>query len=82
MTRVLVVEDNADLAFAVTTALQSEGYDVAIAFTGPEGVARARAGDADLIILDLMPGLRRIPRHSGAARRRPSDPDPRAHRTR
>jgi len=58
MTRVLVVEDNADLAFAVTTALQSEGFDVAVAATGPEGVARARARDADLIILDLMlPGF-------------------------
>jgi two-component system, OmpR family, alkaline phosphatase synthesis response regulator PhoP len=58
MTRVLVVEDNADLAFAVTTALQSEGFDVAVAGTGPDGVARARAGDADLIILDLMlPGF-------------------------
>ena len=58
MTRVLVVEDNADLAFAVTTALQSEGFDVAIASTGPDGVARARARDADLIILDLMlPGF-------------------------
>ena len=58
MTRVLVVEDNADLAFAVTTALQSEGFDVAIAGTGPDGVARARARDADLIILDLMlPGF-------------------------
>jgi DNA-binding response OmpR family regulator len=58
MTRVLVVEDNADLAFAVTTALQSEGFDVAVASTGPEGVARARERDADLIILDLMlPGF-------------------------
>lgn len=58
MTRVLVVEDNADLAFAVTTALQSEGFDVAVASSGPEGVARARAGDAALIILDLMlPGF-------------------------
>jgi DNA-binding response OmpR family regulator len=58
MTRVLVVEDNADLAFAVTTALQSEGFDVAVACTGPEGVARARERDADLIILDLMlPGF-------------------------
>jgi DNA-binding response OmpR family regulator len=53
-----VVEDNADLAFAVSTALQSEGFDVAVAATGPEGVARARARDADLIILDLMlPGF-------------------------
>jgi two-component system alkaline phosphatase synthesis response regulator PhoP len=56
MPRVLVVEDNADLAFAVTTALQSEGFDVTVAGTGPEGVARA--ADAELIILDLMlPGF-------------------------
>jgi DNA-binding response OmpR family regulator len=58
MTRVLVVEDNADLAFAVTTALESEGFDVAVAGTGPDGVERARERDADLIILDLMlPGF-------------------------
>ena len=58
MTRILVVEDNADLAFAVTTALQSEGFDVVVAGTGPEGVDAARAGEADLIILDLMlPGF-------------------------
>ena len=58
MTRVLVVEDNTDLAFAVTTALQSEGFEVDVAGTGPEGVERARIGDADLIILDLMlPGF-------------------------
>ena len=58
MTRILLVEDNEDLAFAVTTALQSEGFDVAVAGTGPEGVARGRTRDADLIILDLMlPGF-------------------------
>jgi two-component system alkaline phosphatase synthesis response regulator PhoP len=58
VTRILVVEDNADLAFAVTTALQSEGFDVVVAATGPEGVDNARTGNADLIILDLMlPGF-------------------------
>jgi DNA-binding response OmpR family regulator len=58
MTRVLLVEDNADLAFAVATALESEGFDVVVEGTGPDGVARARAGDADLIILDVMlPGF-------------------------
>ena len=58
MTRVLLVEDTADLAFAVATALESEGFDVVVAATGPDGVAHARAGDADLIILDLMlPGF-------------------------
>jgi DNA-binding response OmpR family regulator len=58
MTRILVVEDNADLAFAVTTALESEGFDVVVAGSGPEGVEAARTGDADLIILDVMlPGF-------------------------
>src|SRR5690242_13006190 len=58
MTRVLVVEDNADLAFAVTTALESEGFDVVVAGSGPDGVARARERSAELIILDLMlPGF-------------------------
>lgn len=58
MTRVLVVEDNADLAFAVTTALESEGFDVAVAYNGPDGVERARERDVELIILDLMlPGF-------------------------
>ena len=58
MMRALVVEDNADLAFAVTTALQSEGFDVIVAGSGPEGVERARDGNADIIILDLMlPGF-------------------------
>ena len=58
MTRVLVVEDNADLAFAVTTALESEGFDVVVAGTGPDGVDRARERAAELIILDLMlPGF-------------------------
>jgi DNA-binding response OmpR family regulator len=58
MSRILVVEDNADLAFAVTTALESEGFDVVVAATGPDGVEAARQRDADLIILDLMlPGF-------------------------
>jgi two-component system alkaline phosphatase synthesis response regulator PhoP len=44
--------------FAVTTALQSEGFEVVVAGTGPEGVEAARKRDSDLIILDLMlPGF-------------------------
>lgn len=58
MTLVLVVEDNADLAFALTTALESEGFVVAVAGTGPDGVARARDREVELIVLDLMlPGF-------------------------
>jgi DNA-binding response OmpR family regulator len=52
--RVLLVEDNPDLAFGLRTSLEIEGYDVVQAETGPEGLARAGASAPDLIVLDLM----------------------------
>ena len=59
MTRILVVEDNADVAFGLKTALENEGYDVVIAADGAAGLERTKA-DIDLIILDLM-----LPRMDG-----------------
>ena len=56
--KVLVVEDNADLAFGLQTALEIDGYDVDVAEDGPSGLDSARRGDPDLILLDLMlPGM-------------------------
>jgi len=58
MTRILVIEDNRDLAFAVVSALESEGFEVIVAGSGPEGVEQAQAVATDVIILDLMlPGF-------------------------
>ncbi|HVH68182.1 MAG TPA: response regulator transcription factor [Gemmatimonadales bacterium] len=61
MTRILVVEDNPDLAYGLRNNLEIEGYDVDVVDDGTQGLARARAegaGGPDLIILDLMlPGL-------------------------
>ena len=58
MTRVLVIEDNRDLAFAVVNALESEGFETLVAGSGPEGVEQAQSAAADVIILDLMlPGF-------------------------
>ena len=58
MTRILVVEDNPDLAFGLRTTLEIEGYDVDVAGDGAQGITRARAGKPDLVILDLMlPGM-------------------------
>lgn len=58
MSRVLIIEDNADLAFGVVTALESEGFETVVAATGPDGVAQAETAQADVIILDLMlPGF-------------------------
>ena len=58
MKSILVVEDNADLAFGLRNNLEIEGYAVHVAADGPTGLTQARALRPDLIILDLMlPGL-------------------------
>jgi DNA-binding response OmpR family regulator len=58
MTRILVVEDNPDLAFGLRNNLEIEGYQVAVAEDGPSGLARALEWRPDLVILDLMlPGM-------------------------
>jgi two-component system response regulator MtrA len=56
--RILIVEDNEDLAFGLRRTLEGEGYGVDVADDGPSGVARARALRPDLVILDLtLPGM-------------------------
>lgn len=54
MTRILVVEDNADLAYGLQNNLEIEGYEVELAADGPQGLTRAREGRPDLMLLDLM----------------------------
>jgi DNA-binding response OmpR family regulator len=54
MTQILVIEDHADLAFGLETALENEGFGVEVAADGSVGLDRAWAGGFDLIILDLM----------------------------
>ncbi|HEX6100688.1 MAG TPA: response regulator transcription factor [Thermoanaerobaculia bacterium] len=58
MTRVLIVEDNADLAYGLRNNLEIEGYAVEVAADGTRGLERVRDAPPDLLILDLMlPGL-------------------------
>ena len=54
MRRVLLMEDNPDLAFGLRTSLEVEGYEVLQAETGREGLARASEQAPDLVVLDLM----------------------------
>jgi two-component system, OmpR family, alkaline phosphatase synthesis response regulator PhoP len=54
MTRILVIEDNADLAYGLRNNLEIEGYDVDLASDGNVGLVQARGGSPDLILLDLM----------------------------
>jgi two-component system, OmpR family, alkaline phosphatase synthesis response regulator PhoP len=58
MTRVLIVEDNHDLAFGLRNNLEIEGYTVSVAADGPSGLDAARRFHPDLVVLDLMlPGM-------------------------
>ena len=58
MTRILVVEDEESFSDPLSYLLGKEGYEVAIAGTGPGGVEEFDKNGADLVLLDLMlPGL-------------------------
>ena len=58
MTRILVVEDEESYRDPLSYVLRREGFDVALAATGPEALAEYDRGGADLVLLDLMlPGL-------------------------
>jgi two-component system response regulator RegX3 len=58
MTRVLVVEDEESYSDALAYVLRKEGFEVAVAATGPEALAEFDRAGADIVLLDLMlPGL-------------------------
>jgi two-component system alkaline phosphatase synthesis response regulator PhoP len=52
--KILIVDDDPDLVEAVSTILESKGYEVAAAYGGVEGLAKARTERPDLIVLDVM----------------------------
>jgi len=60
MNRVLVVEDEPALAFSLKLDLETEGYHVETVSDGEAAVRRAREGEFDLILLDVM-----LPRKDG-----------------
>ncbi len=56
--RILIVEDEVDLALGVRDALQHAGFDADAVHDGTRALERLREGRYDLCVLDLMlPGL-------------------------
>jgi two-component system response regulator RegX3 len=58
VTRELVVEDEESFSDPLSYMLRNEGFEVAVAPTGPEALEEFDRHGADLVLLDLMlPGL-------------------------
>jgi two-component system alkaline phosphatase synthesis response regulator PhoP len=56
--RILLVEDNEQLAAGIVHNLEIEGYEVVWVADGVEGLRAVRDADPDLLILDIMlPGM-------------------------
>ncbi len=74
--RILVVEDETDLAMAIATGLRNEGYAVDITHTGEDAVDRTAYTPYDLLLLDLsLPGMDGL--EVCTAVRADADPQPR-----
>jgi DNA-binding response OmpR family regulator len=54
MSRILVVEDEPGIAFGLDSDLKLEGYEVELVEDGTAAARRAREGNFDLILLDVM----------------------------
>jgi DNA-binding response OmpR family regulator len=56
--RILLIEDEVRIQAFVRRGLEAEGYGVVAAQDGLDGLSRARSGEWDLVVLDLLlPGL-------------------------
>jgi len=55
--RILVIEDNPDAATSMRMLLTLTGHEVALAYSGPEGVTAARQFNPDVVLCDIgLPG--------------------------
>lgn len=52
--RVLIAEDDPSIRRMLTVSLRSHGYQTVEACDGEQALASMRAGQADLVVLDLM----------------------------
>jgi DNA-binding response OmpR family regulator len=58
VSRILLIEDNEDLAFGLRNNLEIEGHEVRVSLDGSAGLRAARDEACDLVILDLrLPGM-------------------------
>ena len=52
--KILIIEDEKSISDIIKYNLEKEGYEITAAYDGGEGLAKALAGNFDLILLDVM----------------------------
>ena len=58
MSRILIIDDDEELTDLVSEYLSAEGFETEAVHSGNEGLAKAKNGDYDLAVLDVMlPGM-------------------------
>lgn len=56
--RVLIIDDNRDIAEILSSLLEKEGHEVMVAYNGTQGIANARQFRPEVLICDIgLPGL-------------------------
>jgi DNA-binding response OmpR family regulator len=54
MDKVLVIEDEEDIADIIQTVLSGEGFQAIVAHTGEAGINKFKAENPDIVLLDLV----------------------------
>ena len=58
LARILVVDDNVDLARGLARLLEIRGHDVQVAYDGPTGLDKAKKSKPEVVLLDIgLPGM-------------------------
>jgi len=58
MVKVMIVDDNKDIAHTLEAIMKKEGYETDIAYDGAEFLEKVDSTNPDLVLLDIMmPGL-------------------------
>ena len=56
--RILIADDEKNIRFTMTHALERSGYEIAAAVNGEDALKQMEAAEFDLLLLDLrMPGM-------------------------
>ena len=52
--QILIIEDEVEIAEGISTILESEGYQTAVAYNGEDGINEIMSGIYDLALVDIM----------------------------